>query len=122
MIQSWWAAHNEVAPTAGMLPPESTFILELSETPALCVSIILTNTKEYCYLENFVGNPAIDRKERFEASGILSDHVSAVAKTLGYKSLICSAYKAPLEKRYEELGFTKILTGLTSFGKSLGVI
>lgn len=117
-VSRWWAHSKEIGPLEGMLPPESTYILELDGIPALCVTIILTNTKEFCYLENFAGNPTVERAQRRKASQLLTKHVTTVAKSLGYKRLLCLAYKGPLKKRYQELGFTRTLDGVSGFCKS----
>jgi hypothetical protein len=114
MIRQWWESQGELAPTPSMLPLDSTWIVELYGIPALCVSLILTNTS-FCYVENFVGNPEVKGKMRFEASHWLNQYIAKVARARGYSSMLCMAHKDPLRKRYRELGYRETLNGVSTF-------
>jgi hypothetical protein len=119
MIKEWWTSQNEIAPTLGMLPEESTLILELDDKPSLCLTVYLTNCKEVAYLENFVGNPLIKSKERKQASQFIVDSGINFAKTLGYKRILCFTNVDKLKNRYKELGMSESLTNLCSFVKEV---
>lgn len=114
LISSWWIAHKEVAPLPSMLPLESTWILETDEgVPHYTVSLILTNTSEYCYVENFCRNPCLAPNNSAPAN--LLEYIEKFAKLHGHKRLFCLAHTEPTKRRYEALGFTKVLEGLASF-------
>jgi hypothetical protein len=121
MIRSWWAHYKEPGPLPSMIPLESSFILEIDNIPALMICVIITNVKEYCLLENFVGNPLIDNEKRRNNALELIEYVTIFTKQLGIKRLICMAYKTPLKKRYQELGFTEVLDGISTFCKLSGL-
>lgn len=117
MIQSWWKAADEMAPTIEMLPEDSTFILEIDEKPQICITLYLTNAKYISYLENFVKNPEL--KNSKEYSKKLVKYVENFAKENGCKILVCLSYKEKLKKRYEELGYMNTLNNISSFAKEL---
>lgn len=114
-VVSWWNKANEQPPVIGMMPEDTTFIAEINGRPSLCVTLYLTNSKEICYVENFVGNPDVNKNKRKEAAKILSDYIAVFAGQLGYKRMMCMCYKEPLVKRYQELGYTPTLNGVTTF-------
>lgn len=118
-ICAWWRAHDEIAPLPGMLPSESTFILELAKQPALCVTLYLTNTPEVCYVENFVGNPELKGGARRAGTERLLDHIATFAKDRGFKRLLCLGHKPELKQRYQEIGFTPTVSNITGFVKEL---
>lgn len=71
MIQSWWKLQNEFPPTLEMLPEESTFICEHNKIPLTAITVYLTNSLEFCMLDNFVGNPEMRGDLRKQASGLI---------------------------------------------------
>ena len=119
MIQSWWTKQNEFAPTLDMLPEESTFICELNKVPMVAITLYLTNSKEFCMLDNFVGNPDMRGNMRSEASRIIINHAEQFAKELGYKSITCLALKDKLKEYYQSFGYTKRFDNVASFNKEL---
>lgn len=119
MIKSWWDKQGEICPTEDMLPLESTWILYIKDTPALCVCLYYTNIKEYCYIENFVGNPDFKGPERKEGTRILLKYIGNAAKDRGYKKLVCLASNKELARYYQIIGFTATLTNVTTFCKVL---
>jgi hypothetical protein len=119
LIKEWWAASGEIAPVEGMMPPDSSYVADIDGTPALACSLYLTNTKELAYVENFIGNPALKGAERREAAQAGMAHVARVARELGYKRLLCMTEKPALMNRYQELGFTPTLSGVTAFVRVL---
>jgi hypothetical protein len=118
MIDSWWKSANELGPIPGMLPEETTFVLEFEGEPALCITLYTTNSKEVAYLENFIGSPKLKGVRKALAPQII-DHASRFAKSRGIRRLVCLAPNEKLEGRYTELGFTKTVKGLTALTKEL---
>lgn len=118
MIASWWREHQEIGPTEAMLPVESTFIVEQNKMPVLCATLYLTNTKEFCIVDNLVANPNVKEKRK-HAVEVMDEHLVMVAKKLGYKKLLCMTEKPVLKKRYMEFGFMPTLENLTALIKEI---
>lgn len=117
-IASWWAHHNkEVSPD--FLSEETTFVLEIDETPALSITLYLTNCLGVCFLENFIGNPLLKNKERKEASKSLIEFVYNFAKATGFKNIMGFSTAEKLEDYYQELGMKPLAKNITSMVRSL---
>lgn len=121
MIQGWWTKQNEVPPTKEMLPPDTTFICEYEGVPLVSITVYLTNSKEFCMLDNFVGNPEFPGEKRKEASGRIIGWSEVFAMTLGYKSMMCLAMKDKLKEYYTTFGYTKRFDNVATFNKALNV-
>jgi len=115
MVDSWWKAHKEIGPTPSMLPLDTTFIMEMEGQPASCLTILLTNCKDYSYLENFVSNPELKGPGRVEANKEFIKFFTIFAKAAGYKNILAFAKEEKLKTHYETLGLRKTLTNLDSF-------
>jgi len=120
VVESWWKDANEIPPSITMLPESSTFILELDNIPTFCLSVYLTNCKEYAYLGNFVSNKKIKNKFRKQASQKLMDYTLCFAGELGYKQVICMSHVDKLKNRYNEMGFHTTLTNVQTFVRKTG--
>lgn len=116
ILYTWWLKANEPAPLPGMLPENSTFILEENNKPLASICIYFTNTKEIAYLENLVKDPEFKNKQAIQQLVEFSENF---AKELGYKRLICLTRKEKLKNRYQELGYQKTLDNLSSFVKEI---
>lgn len=119
MLLKWWILQNEFPPTKEMLPEESTFICEYENIPLVSITLYLTNSKEFCLLDNFVGNPEWKGILRKSASREIIKHAEKVAKELGYKSIMCMAYKPNLKEYYPSFGYTQRLDNVSTFNKEL---
>lgn len=119
MLDSWWRQYDEPGPLPTMVPAESTWVLELDNRPALAVSLIYTNISEYCYVENFIGNPELKGVQRKVGGHHLLKYISEVARARGYRRLLCLGYKNAVKRRYLELGFKSTLDNLSSFVKEV---
>jgi len=120
MIKSWWEAQKMMPPTQDMLPLDSTYILCLEDTPALCVSIYFTNVKEYCYLECFIGNPEANNKpQRREATQILFDFVCDKIRERGHKKVVWISPTPTLTRYYKTWGLEPTITNVDTFCKVL---
>lgn len=117
MIESWW--DNKYPPTIEMLPESSTLILEIDKVPAYCLSVYLTNCKQYAYLGNFISNNKLKIENRKEASQVLMDSVCGFARELGYKNILCMTNVSKLKERYKEMGFTPTISDVQTFVKRI---
>ena len=117
MLCSWWRAAGEPEPTEDMIPLESTFIYERGGVGVLSISMIIPNIKEYCMLENLVGNPEV--KDRETAVEALDKMVTAIAREYGFKRLFCLAYRPAVKRYYKMLGFTETLSGVSTFTRGV---
>lgn len=118
MISDWWKAANEPCPPMEAMPFESTFVISTDGIAAASISVLLTNTKELCYLENFVSNPELKGKRK-ELTQKIIDHANEYAKTLGYKRTLIFSYKDKIKNRYEELGMRRTVSNISAFVKEL---
>lgn len=119
MIQSWWKAQDEFPPTMEMLPPESTFICEVDDMPLVAITVYLTNSLEFCMLDNFIGNPEYSNNLRREASTFIVKYAEEFAKDMGYKSIMCLALKDKLKEYYQTFGYTLRFENASTFNKEL---
>lgn len=120
LLKSWWEAHGEFSPTPGMMPLETTFILEDDGSPAISACLYLMNTKEASKVENLVSSPGLDPVRRRELVKELFGYLEVFAKLQGYKVLVLFSHEDGLKKRYQELGFVPTQTNITTFAKILG--
>lgn len=110
---------GEPAPSDAMLPLDSTFVLEHEGKPFLAVTMYLTNSKEFCMLDNFIGNPELSGPLRRDFTRLLLNYCEGVAIALGYKKIFCMATNEKLAAYYEGLGFTPTCNTVTTFIKTL---
>lgn len=119
MVQAWWKKQDELPPTLDMLPQESTFICEYNNSPLLAITVYLTNSKEFCILDNFIGNPEMTGKPRKDGSALIIEFAEQFAKDLGYRSMMCMAFKDKLKNYYQSFGYTKRFDNVATFNKEL---
>jgi hypothetical protein len=120
VISRWWSEQNEVGPTELMMPEESSFIVESEfAEPIAAVTIYMTNSKQFCLVDNLVGNPTFYGQYRKDAIAHLQSYLEKWASSKGYLSLMCMAYKPQLTKRYEDLGYMQTLSGVTTMIKNI---
>jgi hypothetical protein len=105
IISSWY---RDEAPSKEALPEDSTFIFELNDIPALSVTLYLTNCKEICMVEHFIGNPDLSGSDRRQATIALNNFISDFAKALGYKNLVAMTANVKLQNYYQGLGYKKV--------------
>ena len=117
VISSWWKDANEIGPTKDLLPLESTFVLEINNEPKACITVYLTNCHTIAYLENFIKDPKLENSR--ELTKELVKYAEDFTHNLGYKILICFAFRDKLKNRYKELGYKNSLDNLSSFVKEL---
>lgn len=118
-VKRWYAAYDEGTPSPSIFPSDSTLLLEANGTPVFCLIVYLTNCKEICYLEGFIGNPDIKGSERLAASERMKDEAISFAQERGYRHALTFAYREGVKRRIKELGFEETLENLSCFVKRL---
>lgn len=119
-VCNWWQYHGEPVPPKELIS-EHTYILEEPHgKPWLCLSLITFNTPWIAWSAGLVSNPDLNCYGRKEAVRDLWDYVANVAKSMGYKNLLCIAPCEALEKRYEQLGFVPTKKNQTFMVRALG--
>ena len=103
MLHRWNAVYGALGPSKPMIPIESSFVLEMDNEPAAFLSVILTNVN-FCYMENFVGNPKFKYK-RLEELKALINHAAQFAKERGHDRCIAMTSHPKLAARYQLYGF-----------------
>ncbi len=120
VISAWWARSGEPgALTLNMIPPETTWIIELDKQPALVVSLLVMNVPIMAMVENFVGNPELKGPQRRQATVTLLQYIESHARSLGIKHLFCLSNHPKLKQKYEGLGFRRTLDDVSTFIKPL---
>lgn len=100
-------------------PIDSTYIAEHDELPAVSLSVYFTNDPAFALLENFLGDPGLDKQIRRGLSEALVQHVEAVSRSRGVTRLVCIAPHQKLENRYRELGYGVVLENVSCLAKEL---
>lgn len=118
MIERWCREAGITTLTRDTLP-WSTFVAEYDEIPMASLSLILSNAKEYAYLEYAIGNPAANREIRRESFRSLVSYIERAAKQMGYKHLVCHAPNEKLSSYYTSFGYQPNLKGVTTMVKEL---
>lgn len=116
-IVSWWTHYGEPAPLEGMMTPNGSFVLELDGVSALTQTVLLTQSKELCYLEGFCKNPEFRNVSLESYIAPLWDEVFNYAKARGYKRILGYCKVPSLEKKYERLGLVKAGSQMSVFTK-----
>lgn len=113
MICSWFKHFGDAQPTPGMLLEDGTFIMEIDYFPAICQTVLLTQSKDMAYLEFLIKNP------EFTAS--LEDYISVLwdrcfryASERGYSRILTFSENDKLSEKFKRLGMTETckVTGL----------
>lgn len=119
LLESWAKSYGIPSLNEAAIPA-TTYIAELDGHPVVSLSMMLTNNKEYAYLEYAVGNPEFGpSKARQAAFKDLVQWMEHLAKGAGYKRLVCLAPDPKLEAYYESLGYKTERRGLSFLMKDL---
>ncbi len=118
-IKRWYSVTEEGSPNEDMYPVGSTLLVEANGAPIMCLALYLTNCKEVCYLEGWIGNPDFTSSERKEASELLAEEACSHAQQLGYKNVVTFSYRDKVKDRITALGFARTLDNLSSFVRGL---
>lgn len=117
MIASWWTMQGESAPIFGMMVEDGTFVLEIDGIPALTQTVLLTQSKELCYLEGFCKNPEFKKISLECYVPLLWDQVFSYAKNKGYKRILGYCKVDKLKNKYKRLGLIQVMDNLSGFTK-----
>lgn len=115
MLHKWCAHYGAFGPPKETISPTS-FIFEQDGQPVSFISLIKTNTN-WCYLENYCGNPEWKHKRDGIAKEALA-FISEYAKQLGYSRLITFSPNEKLKNQYIKYGLTPVWN-VTEFIKDL---
>ena len=115
-VGSWWAISTGELISTSLYGPKWTYVAESNNKPVACVSLLLTNSPEFAYLNALVGDPQSD--DRAEAVDVLLNTVEEEAKILGFKRVILFAENDKMINYYNAKNFKKIKE-LTCLSKEL---
>lgn len=118
-ISSWWKESTGQEPLREMLLEDGTFILNLNGVPALCLTVLLTQSSCMSYLFGFVKNPLFKASNMEEYGKILWDHCCEYSKSRGHTQAICFSEIPSLQEKYKRFGMTPTVSNLTGFIKVL---
>lgn len=105
-IASWWKESTGQSPLEDMLVEDGTFILEIDNVPALCLTVLLTQSRHMAYLFSFIKNPIF--KENLEEYGQqLWNYCFEYAKSKGYSRVLCFSDNKKLSEKYIRFGMSK---------------
>ncbi len=116
LICSWWIESKEHAPERGMMVTDGTFVLECEGRAVMSLTVLLTQST-IAYFEGYIADPNFSRGARLGA--LLWAYCYRFARSRGAKQVVIFAGKEKLVKRYQALGVTPVLSGLTALTRSL---
>lgn len=114
IISSW----GKVPPT-GFFPVDTSFVYESEGRPLLFVSLYLTNTKDVCLVEHFIGDPERKGAERRLATQTVQAFLESYARDRGYARLLCFTNVDSLKAHYKGLGYSETSAGHSIFVKEV---
>lgn len=120
IILSWYTreqVQQEILSDA--LCEDGTFILEFDGMPIMCLTVLLTQSKQVAYLFNFIKNSKFEDINLEQYGKVLWDHCFHYAKELGYKRVLCFASIPQLKEKYLRFGMQISSPNLTGFVKEL---
>lgn len=109
-----WAQEFTGGPPDISQVPETSFVCVENDTILAFLSVILTNVKSHCYVENLFGNPYADSGKVKMAVETLNVYVGKFAKALQYRGILILAPTEILMRRYRRLGFKQTLGGVST--------
>lgn len=115
ILKSWWAHYNQPAPTVGMIPTYSTFILESQLKPVMSISVIMTNV-DVVLIENLIKDPAFRDQQ---AVSRMFKYAEEFAKSEGYSSVILLPHVSKLKQKYQNLGYVDLVDNISILFKNL---
>lgn len=118
-IKTWWQQHNGIPPQPGMMIEDGTFVVEWSGEPVMTLTVFKTQSTEIAFFEGFCKHPYLPKELSYQFGSNLFEHCYEYLQKNGYKRAILYAEYEALVKRYEALGMTKALSGLTSMTRVL---
>jgi hypothetical protein len=99
-----------------MMVEDGTFVLERDDKPIMSLTVLLTQSS-IAYFEGYIADPHAPRRKLDGAA--LFDHCTRYAKRWDCNQIYIYAAHEKVAKRYEELGMTRALKGLTGLVRSL---
>jgi len=118
-ISSWWMESTGMRPTSNMMIEDGTFILTVNNIEALCLTVLLTQSKDMAYLFAFIKNPFFKNIDLEECGQVLWNHCFDYAKSKGYTQVLCFTDNEKLKEKYKRFGMTPTVNNLTGFIKEV---
>lgn len=119
MIDKWWEISTNQHIFEGVMVEDGTFILEIKGVPALCLTTLLTQSKQMAYVSSYIKNPLFKGINLESYGHILWNHCFNYAKDKGYKRILCMAEFEQLKNKYERFGMKRTLNNIATFAKEL---
>ena len=107
LLAAWWK-HVGVTISEALIPVDTTFVAVINNTPAVAVSLYPTNCLAFCYIDGFVGNPALKGPQRQEVARHLVQYTEEYAKRRGFARLIALSSIPILTSRYTTWGYAPV--------------
>jgi len=117
-IISWWKEYGEVAPEEGMMPIDSTFVLDLGGLPIVSLTVFHTNSM-VAWVDNFIAHPKLNFRERERVMNEAWEWVQQYVKDKGYKRMLCFSDKQSKVRLYERYGFITTLSNVVTMTKEI---
>lgn len=116
LITQWW---NHYSNASIEMIPDETYVMESEGVPWLAIGLVGIQPGYLAWTMGLISNPSFKKEGRKEAVDELWKGVMHVAKSKGYKNVMCIAPSFKLERRYEELGFKPDIKNATIMIKNL---
>ena len=117
-IQSWWKEYGEVPPEDGMMPLDSTFVLDFMGKPLVSMTVFHTNSM-CAWMDNLIAHPKLNFSERARLMDEAWELVQQYVKDKGYKRMLCFSDKQSKVRLYERYGFVPTLSGVVTMTKEI---
>lgn len=99
----WWEGRHPVA-SKDELPSTGFFAEDDDGTPVAALFLILTNAK-FAYFETAATNPKVSWELRDQGMLDIIHHASEIAKSLGFRRIMCVPFKQGLVDKAFRAGF-----------------
>ncbi len=119
VIHAWWIQSGQNPPSPGCMIEDGTFVAEINGEPALSLTVLKTQSKQIALFEGYIAKPGLEKGLRNEAGAQLWERCYQYALEHGYRNAIVYSGKPQLTARYEKLGMTRSLEGLSALYRRL---
>lgn len=119
MIKSWHIISTGETPMDGLMIENGTFILERANIPALCLTVLLTQSNQVSYCFGYIKNPLFKEQNLENEGRALWEHCFSFAKEKGYNNILCFSNVDKLKDKYQRFGMRKTMDNLSSFVRNL---
>lgn len=117
LLKLWYRKWEDCEPIESMHQPDSTFVLEYKGRPVMSMMILLSQSKEFSFLEGFIRDREFQLPKDYDLGMILGVHCMHFAKQKGYKRCLALAACEKTSERYQEAGLRVLGKELILLGK-----